>query len=671
MFLHTYIMLLYGHVVVKKMTKEEMQNNISKVLCGKDEIITCDECYKTKKSYICKNSSQCRIAEKTEKQLEYVLSSINKNIFLEACPGSGKTEVVGMKSAYEINKWDRNGRVGIAVLTFTNDATNIIKERVREFSHKASIYPHFIGTLSSFIHEYIAQPFGYKYRNYNGKDDDFSFNIVEKELKSYNNCWLENYKEFNIFANSTYFDYKSNKFYLYIGYGKDLIEDEYYETIGCVNYLVNINKKNNCNYSKENIREGLISSKGKFNGDGFANFEDLNNIAYKVLLKSEKATDLISKRFPVIMIDECQDLSWIELQILNRLKSKGTILHFVGDLSQSVYEFKNIDPQDTVDYLKDFDKLVLVDNFRSTQPIVDLSNKILNLENNIRGIEINKLEGKSLLYLEYEDPKDIIEKYMLIMNNLEISHDKSCVIVKQNTLKDNLLNTNIKNEKHLMILAIQLWENGNVHQKQKALENAGKQISKWFGGAKNKKNYYCPNDINSVFRWRLFIRDILNDLIKTDLIDFDKKYKDWYKTARLELPQIIKKRYISLLNFDESEREFDQIFHGSNWYRAKEAEYDIDNTIVKEPCVKVRIATVHGSKGCTYDSTLVISSKSTKSHSGHWKEHWLMGSGEDKRVGYVASTRAKYLLVWGIPKLTKEDKVLIENMGFIDGSVFC
>jgi len=653
------------------MTKKEMQNNISKVLCGKDEALSCDDCYKIKKNHMCKNSSQCRIAEKTEKQLEYVMSSVEKNIFLEACPGSGKTEVVGMKTAYEINKWDRNTRVGIAVLTFTNDATNVIKKRVSEFSLKTSLYPHFIGTLSSFIHGYIAQPFGYKYRNYYGKNDDFSFSLIEKELKSYKNCWLENYKGFNIYANSTYFDYASNKFCVYIGYGKDLIEDEYYKTSSYEKYISKINNQNNYNYSKKDISKSIYKSKSKFNGDGFANFEDLNNIAYKVLLKSEKATDLISKRFPVIMIDECQDLSWIELQILNKLKSKGTILHFIGDLNQSVYEFKNVDPKDTVDYLKKFDKLTLIDNFRSCQPIVDLSNKILNLENNIRGIEVNRLKEKSLLYLEYEKPQDIIEKYMSIMDSLKIAHDKSCVIVKQNTLKDKLLNTNIQNEKHLMISAIQLWKNGNINQKQKAIENAGKQISKWFGGAKNKKNYYCPNNINSAFRWRVFIRDILNDLIKTEcLTDFNKKYKDWYKTARLELPNIIKNRYILLSRFDEVERKFDEIFSGSYWYTANEAKEDIVSTIVQSSQVKVKIATVHGSKGCTYDSTLVISSESTKSQSGHWKEHWLMGSDEDKRVGYVANTRAKYLLVWGIPKLTKEDKELIEDMGFIDGSTF-
>ena len=34
---------------------------------------------------------------------------------------------------------------------------------------------------------------------------------------------------------------------------------------------------------------------------------------------------------------------------------------------------------------------------------------------------------------------------------------------------------------------------------------------------------------------------------------------------------------------------------------------------------------------------------------------------------YVASTRAKYLLVWGVPKMNSEDKELLKSYGFVNG----
>ena len=60
-----------------------------------------------------------RIEGKTDEQLDYILSPIDRCIYLEACAGSGKTEVLGLKAAYEICKW-RSHKSGLAVLTFTN-----------------------------------------------------------------------------------------------------------------------------------------------------------------------------------------------------------------------------------------------------------------------------------------------------------------------------------------------------------------------------------------------------------------------------------------------------------------------------------------------------------------------------------------------------------------------
>lgn len=107
------------------MIKKECQEKIANIICEKPVEITCEECYLLDEGEICKGYKQCRIAEKTEEQLEYVLMSKEENVFLKACAGSGKTEVVGLKTAYEMKKWDSYNQ-GMAVLTFTNDATNVI-----------------------------------------------------------------------------------------------------------------------------------------------------------------------------------------------------------------------------------------------------------------------------------------------------------------------------------------------------------------------------------------------------------------------------------------------------------------------------------------------------------------------------------------------------------------
>ncbi|NWL87811.1 hypothetical protein DMN77_09375 [Paenibacillus sp. 79R4] len=273
---------------------------------------------------------QTKVKEKTEQQLKYVLSSITENIYLEACAGSGKTEVVGMKTAYEISKWSSKNK-GLAVLTFTNEATDTIKERVENFSGLTSLYPHYIGTLSGFFHGFIAQSFGYKYFKHKNRDGDTSYRLIDKNLDIFNNHWLKKYElpytDINSlrqysYANQLYYDYHINDLIIYHSENHKISLKEYYDSAEVQKFIQNYREKSGNSHSLgfDYIRNEIKKVKRNFLDDGFANFEDINNIAYIVLKKNPNIALLLALRFPVILIDECQDLSWIEINILNQLK---------------------------------------------------------------------------------------------------------------------------------------------------------------------------------------------------------------------------------------------------------------------------------------------------------------------------------------------------------------
>lgn len=116
-------------------TKEEIQEKIANIICKKPVEIGCEECYLLTDGDICKDFSGCRISEKTEQQLRYVMIQKDECTFLNACAGSGKTEVVSLKAAYEMLQWKYYNR-GIAVLCFTNDATSVISNRIKQFTRK-------------------------------------------------------------------------------------------------------------------------------------------------------------------------------------------------------------------------------------------------------------------------------------------------------------------------------------------------------------------------------------------------------------------------------------------------------------------------------------------------------------------------------------------------------
>ena len=83
-------------------------------------------------------------------------------IVLCAVPGSGKTFIVAKKIIKYLEDW-RFPHRGVAALSFTNVASDEIRNQVSDTTYAYSDigYPHFVGTLDSFINNFILLRFGY------------------------------------------------------------------------------------------------------------------------------------------------------------------------------------------------------------------------------------------------------------------------------------------------------------------------------------------------------------------------------------------------------------------------------------------------------------------------------------------------------------------------------
>lgn len=652
--------------------------NIASLICDKPFNFSCDECYSRKIGKACNGFSKCRISEKTVEQLNYVQSPIDKHTFLKACAGSGKTEVVGLKAAYEIKKWKDKNK-GIAILSFTNNATDVIRDRVKQFTGKSNLYPHYIGTLSGFIHRYIVQPFAYKLINYQGNNRDFSIHLVDDSLEIYKNHWLTSYKcnipyitsqkkLINIYAHQIGFDVINNDFYFRMG-DKIIWLRDYYRKDRVQKYISEQRDKRGFSefWNERFVKKCFCECKTKFWESGYANFDDMNILAIKVL-KTIACNEIVN-RFPLIIIDECQDLSGNELQVLKCLKDKGCCMHFIGDLNQSIYDFKMVNPENITNFIKDFKCLELTENFRSCKEIVNFSKNLINDPNTQSKNVESKFGKQALLYIEYNTPEEAITEYEKVLKKLKFTEGVHRILVRQNILKEQLEKTTkgIIDKEEPLIVAIQLWKYKTPEHMNKALELSGFQFSKWFGGGKSKQSYYCPKDISSEHAWRMFLLHVLNDMENTpSLSDMEKTYGKWHKDAIKALNIIINNRYNIISRYDgEKNRKIENCVNGINFKTSSGNKDNQISSFSKFAVSSIPIMTIHASKGCTYDSVLVVSSENAKSDGGHWKKHWLQGEGESKRIGYVACTRARYLLVWGVPTLTETDRALIESYGFI------
>ncbi len=131
-------------------------------------------------------------------------------------------------------------------------------------------------------------------------------------------------------------------------------------------------------------------------------FNDMEHMALKIL-QTEGVDEKIRSAFDAIFIDECQDNSSIQEEILRALKSDRNTMFMVGDVKQSIYRFRNAEPKLFIEKLKSYRfgeghshrKILLNKNFRSNPMLIDAGNRVFQ--------SILKEEATELNYLVEED----------------------------------------------------------------------------------------------------------------------------------------------------------------------------------------------------------------------------------------------------------------------------
>ena len=280
---------------------------------------------------------------------------------LMACPGSGTTTSIVYKLNVLIPEIERLcGGVGILCLSFTNKACEEIRAKFREM-HSCSIkYPHLVATIDSFVNQYIILPFWQCYCNIK----QYPKIINDKEIlrKCY---WIDNSDKEVL---NSHFSRYTNEAYIYRP------EEIYITKNGyrCGKVLVNQNNNNNLlEYFQCVIRyrfsKGIITSSHAL------------WIAIYLCKKNPQIAISLANRFKYIMIDEAQDTSELQFDLFEIIKKGGLEnLEFIGDLNQSIYEWRDARP----DFLhqlsckEEWKIYNFTENRRSTQNIIDLYSRL-------------------------------------------------------------------------------------------------------------------------------------------------------------------------------------------------------------------------------------------------------------------------------------------------------
>ena len=100
------------------------------------------------------------------------------------------------------------------------------------------------------------------------------------------------------------------------------------------------------------------------------------------LLEDPAAGAEVRRRFDKVLVDEYQDTNALQARIVRLLRPDGTGVTVVGDDAQSIYSFRAADVRNILDFPRLFpgvEVLPLEQNYRSTQPILDATNRVISL----------------------------------------------------------------------------------------------------------------------------------------------------------------------------------------------------------------------------------------------------------------------------------------------------
>ncbi|MEP6713468.1 MAG: ATP-dependent helicase, partial [Ferruginibacter sp.] len=189
-------------------------------------------------------------------------------------------------------------------------------------------------------------------------------------------------------------------------------------------------------------------------------FDDMINWVIKVFEENPQVLSNYQERFQYILVDEYQDTSGTQnklVQLLISFWDKPNVF-VVGDDDQSIYRFQGANVENMLEfantYSSDLMTVVLTNNYRSTQPILDISKTLINknqerLVKQIDGLskelissntKINQLTHLPII-TEYNSVK---EEMAAITNNIyellqqNIRPGKIAVIYKENKYGEEL-----------------------------------------------------------------------------------------------------------------------------------------------------------------------------------------------------------------------------------------
>ncbi len=127
-------------------------------------------------------------------------------------------------------------------------------------------------------------------------------------------------------------------------------------------------------------------------------YDDLLVKVRELLDRDASVRETVSRQFQSILVDEYQDTNRLQADVIRKLAATHNNVMVVGDDSQSIYAFRGATFRNIMDFPSLFPGATvyrLEENYRSTQPILNLANEVISsaVEKYSKRLFTRKLDG--------------------------------------------------------------------------------------------------------------------------------------------------------------------------------------------------------------------------------------------------------------------------------------
>ncbi len=608
-----------------------------------------------------------------------------------AGPGSGKTKTITSRVGFLIQSGVPPEK--ILVITFTKEAAVSMEKRFHE-SEKA-IYPVSFGTFHSVFYSILRKSNGYSSKKL--LSDQYKKKIIskilseqiplknsdKKHLQDSGDLSPEFISAFSVYKNTR--DRKRAVSKLKKGFEK------YFDDV----FLL---------YEKYRKKNGLYD------------FDDMVYDCFCLLNENKEVRDYWQTRFDHILIDEYQDINRVQFDTVDRIKGNKTVLFAVGDDDQAIYSFRGSDPSLLRHFQSKYnaETVRLEINYRSTGSIIKTAEDIIKKNKNRfekkqysyldgkaegnakeRTEEISESEKIKPLYFENKDME-----YAEIAKNLnELTAEGSCAVLFRTNMLMQGFATYLTDKKipyHIkendlciydhpaaadLLAYLEVSEDKFSDRLYRVINKPVRYINrealfstdKYKEPLENAAEYYeqHSDEYNALKRSRAArtLQKQLGFMMNKPLylrllfirrsIGMDEYYRNVFRNNKGLFDE-----YLSVMDFIcEDSKKYDDLSAWKEFIHTYREDFKSKKTEENKNFIRkvdkhkpVQLMTVHGSKGLEFDT--VIIPDVNEGIFPHGKMLDAETVEEERRIFYVAVTRAKRKLLIACVTGTKEQPVM-------------